>query len=128
MSKKYLSLGERNAYRSLEDVVGCKWSVGVVAALSRGVRRPGELERFIPGISKKILNERLRKLLAYGLITRAELPSARRHVEYHLTPTGQELADVIRRLFLLNQRHEAQRRGPTEGAALSSRSARSSRA
>jgi len=24
---------ERRAYRSLEDVVGCKWSAGVVAAI-----------------------------------------------------------------------------------------------
>jgi DNA-binding HxlR family transcriptional regulator len=48
---RHLSLPDRNAYRRLEDVVGCKWSAAVLAAISRGVVRPGQLERFIPGIS-----------------------------------------------------------------------------
>lgn len=109
MKRRYLSLKERTAYRSLEDVVGCKWSVGVVAALQQGIRRPGELERYIPGISKKILGERLRKLLDYGLIMREEIPSALRHVEYRLTPTGRKLAAVIDQLRELDQNHGSKR-------------------
>lgn len=101
--RRYLSLPERNAYRSLEDVVGCKWSAGVVAALGAGVRRPGELERYIPGISKKVLQERLRKLLDYGLITRAEHPGNVPRVEYRLTPFGEQLADVLGRLRTLDE-------------------------
>jgi len=105
MKKKYLSLDERTTYHSLEDVVGCKWSAGVVASIHKGVHRPGELERYIPGISKKILNERLRKLAAYGLIERTEIPEAVKHVEYHLTPTGRKLADVIEQLHALGKEH-----------------------
>ena len=105
MEKKYLSLDERTTYHSLEDVVGCKWSAGVVASIHKGVHRPGELERYIPGISKKILNERLRKLSAYGLIERTEIPEAVKHVEYHLTPTGRKLADVIEQLHALGREH-----------------------
>ena len=105
MKKKYLSLDERTTYHSLEDVVGCKWSAGVVASIHKGVHRPGELERYIPGISKKILNERLRKLSAYGLIERTEIPEAVKHVEYHLTPTGRKLADVIEQLHALGREH-----------------------
>ncbi len=105
MEKKYLSLDERTTYHSLEDVVGCKWSAGVVASIHKGVHRPGELERYIPGISKKILNERLRKLSAYGLIERTEIPEAVKHVEYHLTPTGRKLADVIEQLHALGKEH-----------------------
>ena len=59
MKSKHLTLSERTAYRGLEDVVGCKWSAAVVGALQRGITRPGQLERYIPGISTKILNERL---------------------------------------------------------------------
>lgn len=105
MRSRHLSLKERTTYHSLEDVVGCKWSAGVVAALSRGVHRPGELERYIPGISKKILNERLRKLTAYGLVERTEIPASVQHVEYHLTGTGHKLADVIEQLHVLNLEH-----------------------
>jgi len=106
MKKQFIPLAERTAYRSLEDVVGCKWSAGVVVALAEGVRRPGALERYIPGISKKILNERLRKLLAYGLIKRTEIPGRVKHVEYALTPMGRKLARVIRQLRAMGRRHQ----------------------
>lgn len=107
MKSKHLSLAERNAYRSLEDVVGCKWSAAVVAALQRDVVRPGQLERYIPGISTKILNERLRKLVAYGLATRVDRSAASLHVEYRLTPTGVKLAHVIEQLHALQKEHDA---------------------
>jgi DNA-binding HxlR family transcriptional regulator len=104
-SIKHLSISERSAYQSLEDVVGCKWSAAVVGALQRGVNRPGKLERYIPGISTKVLTERLRKLLDYGLITRDERVGAVPHVEYSLTPTGKKLAGIIEQLHVLESEH-----------------------
>jgi len=111
MPAKHLSLTERNNYRRLEDVVGCKWSAAVVGALQRGVLRPGQLERYIPGISTKILNERLRKLVAYGLATRVDRSAAILHVEYQLTPTGTKLASVIDQLHALQAEHSARHAG-----------------
>jgi len=107
MAKNYLTLDERRAYRSLEDVVGCKWSAAVVAALHQGVNRPGKLERYIPGISTKVLNERLRRLLDYQLITRHEIDGNMLHVEYRLTPNGVKLASVIEQLKELQSEHTA---------------------
>jgi len=109
MKAKHLTLPERTAYRGLEDVVGCKWSAAVVGALQRGITRPGKLERYIPGISTKILNERLRKLLDYGLATRTDLSEVSLHVEYTLTPTGAKLAGVIEQLHALDAEHRAVR-------------------
>lgn len=86
--------------------MGCKWSAAVVGALQRGVNRPGKLERYIPGISTKVLTERLRKLLDYGLITRTELAGTVPHVEYSLTPTGKKLAGIIEQLHTLQEEHE----------------------
>lgn len=105
MKSKHLTLHVRATYRKLEDVVGCKWSAAVVGALQRGIVRPGQLERYIPGISTKILNERLRKLLAYGLVTRDDHSLASLHVEYRLTPTGTKLAGVIEQLHALEEEH-----------------------
>jgi DNA-binding HxlR family transcriptional regulator len=93
----------RSNYRCLEDVVGCKWSVSVVEAISRGVARPGALEREIDGISTKVLSERLRKLTAYGLLTKqtyAELPP---RTEYALTARGKQLARIIEQLHALDR-------------------------
>lgn len=100
-----LSLPDRNAYHRLEDVVGCKWSAAVLAAIERGVTRPGQLERFIPGISKKVLNERLRKLLDYSLIIRREFPGRILRVEYGLTPTGRKLSGIIEKIRDLDESH-----------------------
>lgn len=116
MPAKHLSLSERDAYRRLEDVVGCKWSAAVVGALQRGVNRPGKLERYIPGISTKVLTERLRRLLDYGLVVREDHSAeATLHVEYRLTPAGERLASIIEQLHALQGEHDAAR-SETSGA------------
>ena len=106
MKRARLTVKERTTYHSLEDVLGCKWSVAVVAALKRGVKRPGQIERYIPGISTKVLNERLRKLAAYGLITRTDHSGTALHVEYDLTFTGEKLAGVIEQIHTLQTEHD----------------------
>lgn len=111
MKRKPLSVRERANYHRLEDVVGCKWSAGVIAAIGAGVCRPGELERHIPGISTKVLNERLRKLRAFGLITRTEFSGLPARVDYHLTPTGKKLAKLLVQLQELNDEHASEPTG-----------------
>jgi DNA-binding HxlR family transcriptional regulator len=101
----HLSLPDRTAYRRLEDVVGCKWSAAVLAAIGRGITRPGQLERFIPGISTKVLSERLRKLLDYQLINRREFPGKILRVDYGLTPTGRQLSIIIEQIRDLDETH-----------------------
>jgi DNA-binding HxlR family transcriptional regulator len=106
MSKsKFLPLAERKAYQCFEDVIGCKWSSSVVAAVAQGVKRPGELERYIPGISTKVLNERLRKLLAFGLLQRTEQSRLPARVDYDLTEAGQKLAAILEQVRALNNQH-----------------------
>jgi DNA-binding HxlR family transcriptional regulator len=89
--------------RMVEDIVGCKWSLCVLDLVSRGVARPGAMQRSIDGLSTKVLNERLRKLLRYGLIERQVFAEAPPHVEYRLTPLGrrfEKLLEQIRKLEL----------------------------
>lgn len=96
-------MAARSNYRCLEDVIGCKWSVSVLEAIASGVTRPGALERHVAGISTKVLSERLRKLTAYGLVTKhsyAELPP---RTEYALTVRGRKLARIIEQLHALDR-------------------------
>jgi DNA-binding HxlR family transcriptional regulator len=83
------------AARKVEDVIGCKWSLAVLGAVREGVNRPGALEHAIDGISKKVLNERLAKLVRFGILEKrsfAELPP---RVEYSLTPFGLRFCGLI---------------------------------
>lgn len=99
---KKMSPSAKSAYRQLEDVVGCKWSVSILQAVATGVSRPGTLERHIEGISTKVLSERLRKLTGYGLLAKhvyAEVPP---RTEYSLTQNGQKLVSIIGQIKLLD--------------------------
>lgn len=81
--------------RMVEDIVGCKWSLAVLGAVRRGVCRPGALEHSIEGVSKKVLNERLSKLVRLGILDKqayAELPP---RVEYRLTAFGDKFCSVL---------------------------------
>ncbi|MBL8340610.1 MAG: helix-turn-helix transcriptional regulator [Rubrivivax sp.] len=81
--------------RMVEDIVGCKWSLAVLGAVRRGVARPGALEHSIDGLSKKVLNERLAKLVRFGILEKhsyAELPP---RVEYRLTGFGLEFCSLL---------------------------------
>lgn len=97
MAKKIPKKSPRE-YQRLEDVVGCKWSVAVLQSVRDGVRRPGELERHIAGISAKVLAERLRKLGAYGLIERFTYAESPPRTEYGLTAAGGRLVAIVEQI------------------------------
>ena len=89
-------------YRCLEDVIGCKWSVSVLMAAAAGVTRPGAMERHIPEISTKVLNERLRKLTAYGLLHQERFPEVPPRTEYMLTAFGEQVVALVGQLRTLD--------------------------
>lgn len=73
--------GMLHVARLVENIVGCKWSLAVLGAVRSGVHRPGAMEHAIEGLSKKVLNERLSKLVRLGILDkqhRAEPPRASR--------------------------------------------------
>lgn len=89
---------QTNAYRCLEDVIGCKWSVSVLLAAGEGIVRPGAMEKYIPGISAKVLSERLRKLTKYGLLGQRRYAESPPRTEYTLTSFGREVVKLVVRI------------------------------
>lgn len=90
-----ISEKKANAAEMVNSIIGCKWSVGVLDAITNGVHRPSELQRACKGISPKVLNERLRKLIRFDLIQRDSFPETPPRVEYHLTPLGRRFLPVL---------------------------------
>lgn len=78
-----------------ENVVGCKWTIHVLAQIRGGVRRPGELVRTADGLSTKVLNERLAKLVRFGVLDKTSFPEIPPRVEYDLTPFGNRIALIL---------------------------------
>jgi DNA-binding HxlR family transcriptional regulator len=86
----------------VENIVGCKWSVRLLQLCADGYTRPSALLRACPGLSAKVMNERLRKMVRFGIVRRSvqgEKPPI--EVEYLLTPFGRRflgIIDEVRRL------------------------------
>lgn len=79
----------------VEDVVGCKWSTSILEAIDRGICRPGAMTREVDGLSTKVLNERLRKLLKYKIISKHEFNEVPPKVEYRFTPFGEKFLKIV---------------------------------
>jgi DNA-binding HxlR family transcriptional regulator len=86
----------------VESIVGCKWSVRLLRLCADGCSRPSAFLRACPGLSAKVMNERWRKMIRFGIVQRTvfgEKPPV--EVEYVLTPFGRRfmgILDEVRRL------------------------------
>lgn len=85
------------------DLVGDRWSLLVIRDAMDGTRSFTEFQRRT-GIARNILTERLRRLIAHGLLARRTAPSGRRQ-EYVLTDAGHDLFSVILTLRQWGERH-----------------------
>jgi DNA-binding HxlR family transcriptional regulator len=78
-----------------ENCIGCKWTIHVLTQIRGGVRRPGELVRTAEGLRTKVLNERLGKLVRFGVLAKTSYPEIPPRVEYELTPFGNRIAGIL---------------------------------
>lgn len=84
------------------DVIAGRWTPVILAWLKEGPHRYGRLRRRIPGLSEKMLTQRLRELEAAGLIERqvhTDLPEKPAPVSYRLTADGESLAPVLQAMY-----------------------------
>ena len=95
------------AARMVEDIVGCKWSLSVLGLIAGGVQRPGAMQRRVPGLTAKVLNERLRKLLRFGIIERQIFAEVPPRVEYRLTAFGRRFDGVLKEIAALDAHSES---------------------
>ncbi|MGB8699790.1 MAG: helix-turn-helix domain-containing protein [Thermosynechococcaceae cyanobacterium] len=77
------------------DLIGNKWTILVLRELFTGDRRTHELLEALPGISTKILTQRLRELEHHGLVERRVYAEVPPHVEYSLTAKGRQIQPVM---------------------------------
>lgn len=63
-------LDENCPLRQVFDLFGDRWSSSILFVVGDDVKRYSDLQRQIPGVSKKMLTQTLRNLARYGLIHR----------------------------------------------------------
>lgn len=75
------------------DLVGDRWSLLIIRELALGDRRYGALQRGLPGIATNLLTDRLRDLIAAGLVARRT--GEGRTSPYGLTTRGRALLPTL---------------------------------
>jgi DNA-binding HxlR family transcriptional regulator len=80
------------------ELIGERWSLLIVRELMFGGRRFGELRGGLPGISAKVLAERLESLEEIGVTRRRQLPPPASVQLYELTPFGYQAEIAIQEL------------------------------
>ncbi|ACY95881.1 winged helix-turn-helix transcriptional regulator [Thermomonospora curvata] len=86
------------------ELVGERWSLLAIREIFHGVRRFDGIVRNT-GASRDILTARLRKLEAAGILRRERYSDHPPRFEYHLTPAGRDLGDVLLTLMKWGDRY-----------------------
>jgi DNA-binding HxlR family transcriptional regulator len=93
------------------DVAGEWWSPLILRDAHLGITRFDELHRDL-GISRKVLTERLDRLVEHGVLERRAYSDRPPRHEYVLTDKGRELVDVLLAMVAWGDRWVAGEAGP----------------
>jgi len=78
-----------------ENLLKRKWSAIILRHLSHGVTDPCDIAKKEVEISPKVMSERLRTMVRYGLIARFPRPAPSDVIEYRLTELGKKILEMI---------------------------------
>ncbi|MCB0610320.1 MAG: helix-turn-helix transcriptional regulator [Lewinella sp.] len=79
-------------------IIGGKWKPLILYFISVDVNRFGQLQRMMPGCSKRMMTTQLRELEADGLVDREVFAEVPPKVIYTLTAKGESLRPLFREL------------------------------
>ncbi len=94
--------------RQVIEIIGDKWTLPVLYVLTQNTKRYSELQREIPGISKKMLTQTLRKLESDKIIKRTVYPVVPPKTEYNLTVFGNKLIEPLWALASWAEAHQSE--------------------
>jgi DNA-binding HxlR family transcriptional regulator len=81
-------------YHRAVELVGRRWTGAILMVLLQGASRFTDIVHAVPGLSDRLLSERLKELECEGIVTRIVHPETPVRIEYQLTEKGHDLSDV----------------------------------
>jgi DNA-binding HxlR family transcriptional regulator len=79
-------------------LLGKRWAGMVLSALMQGALHFTELKRAVPGVSDRVLSERLGEFVELGLVSRTVSAAGSVRVQYDLTDRGRAIRPAITEL------------------------------
>ena len=92
------------------DIISGKWKPIIIFHLEGRTRRFGELQKLIPGMTKKMLTQHLRELERDGVVHRKVYAEVPPRVEYSLTKHGESLKPILKLMSAWGTKHKARYR------------------
>jgi DNA-binding HxlR family transcriptional regulator len=86
------------------ELIGRRWNGAILLAIIRGADRFKDVLDAVPGLSERLLAQRLKELEQARIIERDVRPSTPVRITYRLTPRGTELASAIEPLLAWGDR------------------------
>lgn len=93
-------------YQAAVELIGRRWSGAVLFTLIDGPHYFREVIAAVPGISDRLLSQRLRELESEGLVERSVHAGPPARVSYRLSPAGEDLVPALRGVYAWAQRHD----------------------
>jgi DNA-binding HxlR family transcriptional regulator len=82
-------------YHRAVELIGRRWTGAILRVLLSGAKRFSDIADTVPGLSDRLLSERLKELEHEKIVVRRVIPDTPVRVEYHLTEKGRALLPVV---------------------------------
>ncbi len=82
-------------FRRASELIGRRWTGAIIYVLLEARCRFATLRAAVPGITDRMLSERLQELEEEGIVARTVVPETPVRVQYALTKKGRELAAAV---------------------------------
>jgi DNA-binding HxlR family transcriptional regulator len=86
------------------ELIGRRWIGAIIRVLVSGPARFNEILAAVPGLSDRLLTERLRELESEGVVTRTVAATRPVRVTYELTECGRSLEAIVTEIGLWAER------------------------
>lgn len=83
-------------FHRASELIGRRWTGAIIFVMLRARCRFATLREAIPGITDRMLSERLQELEQEGIVARVVVPEIPVRVEYTLTKKGRALGKAVR--------------------------------
>lgn len=82
-------------YHQAVELIGRRWTGAILRELLHDRCRFSDVRNAIPGLSDRLLSERLRELESEGIVERKVFPEVPVRIEYRLTEKGRALESAV---------------------------------
>lgn len=108
MITKTLEIHDISDELALQDTIyaiGGKWRLSIIKAICNGSVRFSDIEKNVPGITKRMLSKELKELEINHFITRTVYPDIPLKAEYKFTEYTKELIPLVNEMVRWGREH-----------------------